>query len=161
MIGKANKTEHNVSYLPAKKGLVRKVRPAKEAAPPVTPFAIVPMTYKGGSVLTSPEIVALYWGNFASSDIDSMQAWFAGWTSYIGDAIAPVGQDQVLLQYGVYSASLGVHYHEAAAPANATDLDVKNKVIALQAGGHLPAFAANRIFVVMTKGVTFSGYGTV
>jgi hypothetical protein len=161
MIGKVNKSENNVKYLPAKKGLVRKVRAAKEPAPPVTPFAIVPMTYNGGGILASPEIVALYWGNFASSDIDSMQAWFAGWASYMGDTIAPAGQDQVLLQYGVYSASVGVHYHEATAPANATDLDVKNKVIALQAAGHLPAFAANRIFVVMTKGVTFSGYGTV
>ena len=158
MIGKVNNSEHNVKYLPAKKGLVMKVCPPEQA---VTPLGPVPMTYKGGTVLAAPEVVALYWGNFVASDINSMQAWFAGWAGYIGDAIAPVGQDQVLLQYGVFSASVGVHYQDAVAPASATDTDVKNKVIALQAAGHLPAFAANRVFVVITKGVTFSGYGTV
>jgi hypothetical protein len=35
-----------------------------------------------------------------------------------------VGQDQVLLQYGVFSASVGVHYNEAAASANATEFGV-------------------------------------
>ena len=158
MIGKVNNSEHNVKYLPTKKGLVTKVCPPEQA---VTPLGPVPMTYKGGTVLAAPEVVALYWGNFVASDINSMQAWFAGWGGYIGDAIAPVGQDQVLLQYGVFSASVGVHYQDAVAPASATDTDVKNKVIALQAAGHLPAFAANRVFVVITKGVTFSGYGTV
>ena len=76
-------------------------------APPVTPFSIVPMTYNGGGILAAPEVVALYWGNFAASDITSMQAWFAGWAGYIGGANAPVGQDQVLLQYGVFSIGRG------------------------------------------------------
>ncbi len=164
MIGKVNKSEHDVKYLPTRKGPVTKAGLAEEPAkpvPPVSPFSIVPMTYKGGGVLPAPEVVTLYWGNFGTSDINAMQAWFAGWAGYIGDANAPAGQDQVLLQYGVYAASIGTHYNEVSAPANATDADAKNKVIALQAAGHLPAFAANRIFVVMTKGVTFSGYGTV
>src|SRR5215471_12652594 len=161
MLGKVNNSEHTVKYLPARKGLVTTIRPAEEAVKIPTFAAIVPMTYNGGGILAAPEVVALYWGNFAASDITAMQSWFAGWAGYIGDAIAPVGQDQVLLQYGVFSASVGVHYNDAAAPANATDTDAKNKVIALQGAGHLPAFAANRIFVVMSKGVTFSGYGTV
>lgn len=74
MIGKVNNSEHNVKYLPAKKGLVTKIHPAGEAVAPVTPFAIVPMTYNGGGILAAPEVVALYWGNFAASDINSMQA---------------------------------------------------------------------------------------
>lgn len=163
MIGKVNKSEHDVKYLPTRKGTVTKTGLADEPAkpvPPVTPFSIVQMTYNGGGILPTPEVVTLYWGNFGTSDINAMQAWFAGWAGYIGDANAPAGQDQVLLQYGVFAASVGAHYNEVSAPANATDADAKNEVIALQAAGHLPAFAANRIFVVMTKGVTFSEYGT-
>ena len=54
-----------------------------------------------------------------------------------------------------------MHYQVASAPASATETDVKNKIISLQSAGHLPAFSANRIFVVMTKGISISGYGTV
>jgi hypothetical protein len=119
------------------------------------------MVYKGGGIISAPEIVALYWGNFTAAEITAMQAWFAGWAQYIGDVAAPAGQDQVLLQYGTYTASVGVHYQATPAPATATDADLKNKVVALQAAGHLPPFTANRIFVAMTKGITFSGYGSV
>src|ERR1700692_426419 len=115
MIGKVNSSEHDVKYLPAKKGLVTKICPAEETVPPIVPFSIVPMTYKGGAILAAPEVVALFWGNFAASDITAMQAWFAGWAGYIGDAIAPAGQDQVLLQYGVFAASVGAHYNEVSA----------------------------------------------
>ena len=160
-LGKVNHTEHVVKYLAPKVGLVKRLLPPEQTVPPSAPFAVVPMTYNGGGIIAVPEVVALYWGNFAATDISSMQTWFAGWAGYIGGALAPAGLDEVLLQYGVYSASVGVHYNEVSAPPNATDTDVKNKVIALQAMGHLPAFAANRIFVVMTNGITFSGYGTV
>jgi hypothetical protein len=161
-LGKINSSEHNVRYLPTKKGVGRpKVAEGAEALAPISPFSIVPMTYNGGGILATPEIVALYWGNFAAADITSMQTWFAGWAGYISGANAPAGQDQVILQYGVFAASVGVHYNETSAPATATDASAKSKVIALQAAGHLPAFAANRIFVVMTKGITFADYGSV
>src|ERR1700730_16038362 len=101
MIGKVNNSEHKVKYLPPREGLVAKIAPAHEAVAPITPFSIVPMTYNGGGIVAAPEIVALYWGSFAASDINAMQAWFAGWAGYIGDVSAPAGQDQVLLQYGV------------------------------------------------------------
>jgi hypothetical protein len=158
--GKVNKTDRVVKYLAPQPGIVKTLRPPEEKVAPSTPFSIVPMTFKGGAIIPAPEIVALYWGNFGA-DINTMQAWFAGWAGYIGDVAAPAGMDQVLLQYGVYSASVGVHYNDTAVPANATDMDVRNKVTALQGAGHLPAFAANRIFVVVTKGISFDGYGTV
>src|SRR5262245_14621547 len=159
MFGKVNDSEHDVRFLPTRKAVVAEaISPEVVLSPPAS---FVPLTYKGGAVIEVPEIVGFYWGNFSSAEVASMQAWFAGWASYIGNFSAPAGQDQVLLQYGVYTASVGVHYLEPSAPATSTDAGLKSKVAALQAAGHLPPFSGNRIFVAMTKGISFSGYGSV
>jgi hypothetical protein len=158
MLGKVNESEHTVRYLPSRKP--PEAGPREPETTVELPASYVPMKWAGGGVIEAPEIVAFYWGNFSSSEITTMQSWFAGWASYIGDNAAPAGQDQVLLQYGVYTASVGVHYQQASAPSTSTDAGLKAEIASLQAAGHLPAFSSNRIFVAMTKGIAFSGYGS-
>src|SRR5262245_33684988 len=126
MLGQVNQSENVVRFLPTRKAVVPEVVAPEEVLSP--PASFVPLVYKGGSVIEAPEIVALYWGNFSTSEVASMQAWFAGWVNYIGDFSAPVGQDQVLLQYGVYTTSVGVHYLESSAPTSSTDSGLKTKV---------------------------------
>ncbi len=89
-----------------------------------------------------------------------MQAWLAGYVGYLNGQGVPVGQEHVLQQYGVSGATLGPYHTESSAPASATDADVHNKVVSLQGSGALPGFSYERLILVFTKGIAFSGYGT-
>jgi hypothetical protein len=150
MQGKVNKSQHVVEYLAPKNGKLK-----------AAPASYVPMVYHGGPLLTVPELVSFYWGAFSQSDIDGMQAWLGHFAAYLSNSGAPSGEEQPIQQYGTFGASVGAHHLVSTAPASATEADVKAEIQSLQASGALPAFGPERLFLVFTKGVSFSGYGTV
>jgi hypothetical protein len=90
--GNLNSSERIVDYLETK---TAKAGPAG---------VYNPLTFGGGPVLPELEFVSLYWGAFAQSDIDAMQAYLAGLAGYFSGVGAPVGQEQVLRQYGTDGA---------------------------------------------------------
>jgi hypothetical protein len=148
MLGRVNFSEKIVEVLPPRDAIAG------------APAAYSPMGFHGGPLISAPEFVSLYWGPFSSSDIDTMQNWLAGFADYLSGSGAPLGQEQVLLQYGTEGATVGPWHQESSAPASATEADVKNLVTTLQAAGNLPPFSAERLFLIFTKGVSFAGYGT-
>ncbi len=143
----------SVEYLLAKNV---NIQDGAAAVPLATPAALA---YRGGPVISGPQLISFYWGAFTPEEIGGMQGWLAGFSGYLNGAGAPLGQDPVLAQYGVIGASLGPSHVEPEAPESASDADVHDKVNALQASGALPLFSWERIFLVFTKGISFSGYG--
>src|SRR6266436_5274734 len=142
-------SQHKIDILPSKMSL-------KAGAGPY-----VPMVFHGGPMITAPELISLYWGQFQQSEIDGMQAYLAGFAAFLRGQGAPLRQEPVVNQYGVVGGTRGATYHVATAPAQATDADVHNQVTTLQAQGHLPTFGPERLFLVFTKGISFQDYGTV
>ena len=118
------------------------------------------MVWKGGPIIGWPELVALYWGGFTAAQVSSMQSWLASYVGYLSGNGAPAGQTCVLSQYGIGGGTVGSHHQEATAPATASEGDVQHLIQTLQGQGNLPAFSANRLFLVFTLGVSFDGYGT-
>jgi hypothetical protein len=147
MKGTVNKTQNPVEYLRPKTALT------------AADTAYSPLVYQQGPVLTAPELIAFYWGGFTQAEIDGMQSWLQAFAGYLSDQDAPAAQEQPILQYGTFGATLGTHYADSSAPPSATDTDVQNKITALQSAGNLPGFGPQRLFLVFTKGVQFSGYG--
>jgi hypothetical protein len=150
MKGAVNGAETEAGYLPP-----------KSPAGPAGGSGYVPLTYNGGPVLQSAELVALYWGNFTEQDVETMQTYLTEFCDYLSGVDVPGNEVPTIWQYEAGCATVGQHFVARSAPTKATDGDVKNKVVALQGAGSLPPFAANRLFLVFTKGVSFSGYGTV
>ena len=60
-----------------------------------------------GPILATPELVSLYWGGFAQSEIDGMQAYLNGLAGYLSGQGAPAGQEPDVRQYGVTGATVG------------------------------------------------------
>ena len=124
------------------------------------PAGIAPMTWSGGGPIISwPELVSLFWGDFTQAQITAMQTYLSDYGRYLQSAGAPPGQKCVVAQYGVQGGSSGVSHTVSAQPGNASEADVQNLITGLQAQGTLPGFAANRLFLVFTHGMTFTGYG--
>jgi len=67
----------------------------------------VPMAFQGGPLITAPELVSLYWGDFQQSEIDAMQAYLSGFASFLRGGGAPLRQEPVVNQYGVVGGVLG------------------------------------------------------
>lgn len=148
MRGKVNHSENTVEYL-APKGSA------------LVADAYHPLKFHGGPLLSAPELVSFYWGPFSASDVNTMQTYLHGVSGYLGGAGAQPASEQVLEQYGTYGATVGPFFQESVAPSSASEANVKSKILSLQASGNLPPFSAQRLFLVFTKGVTFSGYGSV
>ena len=142
-------------YRPApRKGLDGNFAPSGTAS-------YVPMTYQGGPILSAVELIGVYWGPFTAGEVNTMQAWLTGFAGYLCGVGAPLGTEQVVRQYGVNGASVGVFVQDTNAPANATEQDVRNLIEGHQGDGSLPAYSAQRLFIAFTKSVTFQGYNTV
>jgi hypothetical protein len=122
-----------------------------------------PLVFGGGPLMNRMELVSLYWGNFSQQNMDDMQAYLRGLADWISGRGQPPGQVPVLWQYETACARVGASFFESQRPASgsATDQDVHDQVVAAQANGYLPAFDRYRLFLVFTKGITFTDYGTV
>ena len=134
-------------------GPVARERPATPAAP-----SYVPLRWNGGPIISWPELVSLFWGDFTQTQITDMQAYLARYADYLR---APFGQKCVVAQYGVRGGSVGVSCTEYEAPRPASSWEPEYKIQSLQQQGKLPASTANRLFVVFTHGLQFGGYGSL
>jgi hypothetical protein len=130
-VKKTNESQHPVEVL----------RPKDAVHLAGAPAGVEPLVYKGGPIMSGPQLISFYWGAFTSAEINGMQGWLAGFAGYLNGVGAPVGQDQVLDQYGVSGATVGPSHVETSAPSSATDAAVHSKVVALQTAGALPAFS--------------------
>src|SRR6266849_3010242 len=72
----------------------------------------VALEYQGGPILTSPELVSLFWGWFSRSEIASMQSWLQSFASYLSGAGAPTGKAPTVQQYGTIGATIGMTHIE-------------------------------------------------
>ncbi len=113
-------------------------------------------TYGGGAII-SPEIVTLYWGNFTASDQSSMQSFFSGLATHLSGVDAPFGQEPTTMAYGVYGATLGATYLDTSLPSggHANQTDAQNEIAALQAAGDLPQYSPERVFIVLSNGISW------
>ena len=150
MKGNVNNSEHPVEFL----------QPQTTLNSSAAATAYNPLVYNGGPILTAPELVSFYWGAFTQAEIGGMQDWLKAFAGYLSNQGAPVGQEQPILQYGTFGGTVGASHTESAAPASATETEVKNKILALQQSGQLPPFSQQRLFLVFTKEVQFTDYGT-
>ena len=123
----------------------------------------VPLTFAGGPILGGPELVTFYWGAFTDGDTSTMQAWLAGLAGYLAGRSAPGGQEPVLFQYGISGAVAGVFHVDDVLPADThvSEGDVRARVEAGQLAGDLPGYSSERLFLVLTRGLTFDGLNTV
>ena len=127
MKGNVNNSEHPVEFL----------QPQTTLNSSAAATAYNPLVYNGGPILTAPELVSFYWGAFTQAEIGGMQDWLKAFAGYLSNQGAPVGQEQPILQYGTFGGTVGASHTESAAPASATETDVKNKILALQQSGQL------------------------
>lgn len=109
-----------------------------------------------GPIIPAPEIVRLYWGNWSrpsDGNIQVMESYLQGLVNYMSGEYPLLVGCPVLKQYGVVGATLGAQYIDYDAP-DAPDL--QQKLAALQNSNNLPQYSPNRIFVVLTKGITWN-----
>jgi hypothetical protein len=132
-----------------------------DGEPPAGPAAaFVPLAWSGlGPIISWPELVSVFWGDFTAAQVSSMTTWLAAYAGYLRNAGAPAGQQCVVSQYGVRGASVGASHTELAEPRSATEADVHNLVDFLQQQGSLPEYSPNRLFIVFTHGISFPDYG--
>jgi hypothetical protein len=124
----------------------------------VTEF--IPLVWRGGPILAWPGLVPLYWGDFTEAQISSMETFLQAYVYYLQSRGAPAAQRCVISQYGVKGASFAIGYTQPAQPHEATEAEVKSLIESLQQQQHLPPFSPNRVFLVFTHGMSFSGYGS-
>jgi hypothetical protein len=120
----------------------------------------VPLVWKGGSIIGWPQLVSLFWGDFTQQQVDTMHTYLSDYAGYLQGQGAPDRQTCVVWLYGVGGGDIAASHLENAQPRNATESDVRDLIHDLQRAGTLPGFAANRLFLVFTHGITFNGYGT-
>src|SRR5262249_52351405 len=73
----------------------------------------VPLEYSGGPILSSPELVSLFWGWLSRSEISSLRSYLSSFAGYLSGAGAPPGFVPVIQQYGTQGATVGMSHVEA------------------------------------------------
>jgi hypothetical protein len=131
--------------------------PKVQAAAPLTP-----LVYHNGPILSSPELVSLYWGSFADAEIGTMQSWLGSFASFLSGAQAPSRQEPVVRQYGITGATVGQWYHDPVVPRMTVGWpEIGAKIVNLQNAGNLPPFSSQRLFLTFTKGITLAGFPSI
>jgi hypothetical protein len=113
------------------------------------------MSFGGGPLIPTPELVSLFWGPFTYEEHAYMFGYLQRLANHMSGSDAPAHQEPVVRQYGVQGATVGVSFLDSTAPATATEAEIHQKVLTLQSQGHLPGFASNRLFLLFTKNITF------
>src|SRR3989442_689456 len=106
MKGSPNSAGNPISYLPTRDAVA-------------APAAFIPTNRGTGPSLDTPELVSLYWGDFAQAEIDEMQSYLNAFAGYLSGQGAPAGQEPDVRQYGVTGATNGVHHLQSTKPAAA------------------------------------------
>jgi hypothetical protein len=140
--------------LTAVAGILMSARPAN-AQPPY--YAL---EYYGGPVLETFEIYPLYYGDWTTADIETQQAYLKTLASYISGKDAPAGQQPLIRQYGVLSATVAAAQtaDHSATPRTLTRAGLLKIISNNQANGKLPAYGPNSLLVVFpAHGFTLEG----
>jgi hypothetical protein len=125
---------------------------AKAQAPPN--YAL---EYYGGPVLETFTIYPLYYGAWSAADMANQQNFLQNLVDYISGKNAPAGQQPMLRQYGVNSATLAVcaaakpacmTASPGAAPTTLSSTDVTNIIHANQAAGNLPPYGPHTLIAL-------------
>ena len=138
MLGRVNESDQVVRYMGSSESAI-------DAAAPYDR-----MVFRGGPVISAPELVSFYWGAFTQSEISGTQQWLRGFADYLSGAGWPRGQESVVRQYGIYGATIGAVYQETSAPTSANDGVLRSKLATLQQMGTLPQFSPERLFLFIT-----------
>jgi hypothetical protein len=109
-----------------------------------------PLIYHGGPVLEKFRIFPLYYGNWSAADITTQQNYLVALAGYLSGSNAPAGQQPMMRQYGVVSATVApsATSNPAATPVKLTGPDVRNIIHAAQAGGLLPAYSSSTLIML-------------
>ena len=108
------------------------------------------LEYWGGPVLETFTIYPLYYGAWSEAEIDAQQIYLTSLTAYISGQEAPAGQQPMIRQYGVNSATLvaGQTASPSATPTALSDQDVLNIIHDNQATKKFPAYGPHSLLVV-------------
>lgn len=146
MRGRVAPFDIELTYLPSK------------PPPEPLPATVGPLEFKGGPIISSPELISLFWGRFSGTEIGTMLEWLYGFAAFLSGAGAPAGQEQVAEQYGVSGAKVGVTYHDPVLPAKPVGWpEVGDEIASLVTAGNLPPATPERIFLVFSRGL-FPGH---
>jgi Repeat of unknown function (DUF346) len=146
MRGKVAPFDIELTYLPPK------------PPPGPGPAGVGPLVFNGGPIISSPELVSLFWGQFSGTEIGAMLEWLYGFAAFLSGAGAPMGQEQVAEQYGVCGARVGVTYHDPVLPAKPVGWpEVGQEIASLVTAGNLPPATPERIYLVFSRGL-FPGH---
>ena len=108
------------------------------------------LEYYGGPVLETFKIYPLYYGDWSQADIDSQQAYLTSLTAYISGVKAPAGEQPLIRQYGVNSASVAeaVTASPTATPRTMTRAELVSIITANQSSKKLPPFGSTTLIAL-------------
>jgi hypothetical protein len=167
-VKRVNGTEKPVHYVPPGKLELQEFEPAKAVksrvelglAPSVPGYQ--PLVYQMGPTVSNVELVSLFWGNFTAAEKSTMRAYLQGLAGFLSGTGAPANQAPTVWQYNTVCARVGASVDATSVPTGTqNDGNLRAKIAALQAAGTLPAYAPERVIIVFSKGITWSGFGTV
>lgn len=118
------------------------------------------LEYWGGPVLETFQIYPLYYGDWTQAEIDTQQAYLTSLTAYISGQEAPAGQQPLIRQYGVISATVAAPQTASpkATPTSLTRAALVKIIKNNQTAGKLPAFGPNSLLMVFpAHGFTLPG----
>ena len=108
------------------------------------------LEYYGGPVLETFKIYPLYYGDWSKADIDAQQAYLKGLAQYISGDKAPAGEQPLIRQYGVLSASVAdaATASPKATPATLTQSELVTIIKDNQKSGKLPAYSSTTLIAL-------------
>ncbi len=141
------------------------VRPAAADNSPLFFGAKVPASGIG-PVLSNPEIVPVFYGDFSTNSVDFVtEDYLWGFSNYLAGGETPnagttnaadLSMDPVLRQYGVWGATIDNPFYFPGANVPNTESGTVAALHSWQSQGLLPPDGQNRIFLVVMNG--FSNY---
>jgi hypothetical protein len=108
------------------------------------------LEYYGGPILETFKIYPIYYGDWSKADIDTQQAYLKSLAAYISGEKAPAGEQPVIRQYGVLSASVAdaATASPNATPATLTQTQLVTIIKENQKSGKLPQYSAKTLIAL-------------
>lgn len=122
--------------------------PMCPAGPNESEIPCVPIHYHGGPFLQNFTIHPLYMGKWNAAEIEKQQAFLTHLAAYISGENAPAGEQPVLKQYGVNSATVApaVHVNPDLEPSKYVSSCLAGSIGTYKNPPPLPAVAGNLYF---------------
>jgi hypothetical protein len=115
------------------------------------PVAAKPLQFHGGPFLESFTVYPLYYGAWTAADIAAEQVYLEDLASYLSGNDAPASSQPTMKQYGVEQVTIApaATSSPTAKPQVLTSTEVLAIVHANQKSGKFPAYAANRLLMLL------------